>query len=151
MIAIGSDHGGFMLKESIKKHLDERSTEYIDCGCFSSESCDYPLIAKAVCEKITSGECTSALLFCGTGVGMSIAANKIDTIRACVCSDSFSARYCRLHNNANVLCLGARVIGEGLAAELVDIFLDTGFEGGRHQRRVSEISDIEAARNQSAV
>lgn len=143
MIALGSDHAGFPLKEEIKKHLDEQNIPYIDCGVYTAESADYPIQAEATCAKVTSGECDKAILCCGTGVGISIAANKVNGIRACCCSDYFSAKYTRMHNDANALCLGARVIGAGLAIELVDVFLNTEFEGGRHQRRVDLITEIE--------
>ena len=142
MIAIGCDHAAVELKQAIKAYLDEQNIQYIDLGT-DGEPCDYPDIAKAVAEKITSGECELGILLCGTGIGMSIAANKIKGIRAAVCSDEFSAKYTRLHNDANILCMGARVIGPGLAVELADIFLHTGFEGGRHQRRVDKITALE--------
>ena len=142
-LALGCDHGGYLLKEEVKKHLDERGIPYEDFGCHSTESCDYPDIAKPACEAVVSGRCEKALLFCGTGIGISMAANKIKGIRACACSDTFSAKYTRLHNDANVLCLGGRVVGPGLAAELVDLFLDTPFEGGRHQLRVDKIMELE--------
>ena len=124
MIAIGCDHGGFELKCAVMNHLLNKKIEYVDCGC-EGERCDYPDIAEAVCKKVTNGECELAILVCGTGIGMSIAANKIKGIRAAVCSDWYSAKYTRLHNNANVLCLGGRVLGAGLALELVDVFLET--------------------------
>ncbi len=143
MIVLAADHGGYLLKEEVKKHLDEKNIEYIDCGTFSTESVDYPDMAKAACEKIKSGEREKGLLFCGTGVGISIAANKIKGIRACCCSDTFSAKYTRMHNDANVLAMGGRVVGPGLACEMVDVFLDTPFEGGRHQRRVDKITALE--------
>ncbi len=142
-IAIGSDHAGFPLKEEIRKHLDDRGIEYTDCGVYNESSADYPVQAKITCEKITSGECERGILCCGTGIGISIAANKIKGIRAACCSDYFSAKYTRLHNDANVLCMGARVIGAGAAIELVDVFLDTSFEGGRHARRVNLITELE--------
>lgn len=142
-IAIGSDHAGFPLKEEIRAHLDQIGVEYVDCGVYSPESADYPLQAKATCEKITSGECERGILCCGTGIGISIAANKVNGIRAACCSDYFSAKYTRLHNDANVLCMGARVIGAGAALELVDVFLNTEFEGGRHQRRIDLFKAIE--------
>lgn len=142
MIALGADHGGFELKEAIKKHLTERGIEYKDFGTYSAESVDYPDMAIAPCSAVVSGECEKALLFCGTGVGISMAANKIKGIRACCCSDYFSAKYTRLHNDANALCLGGRVVGVGLAEELVDIFLDTPFEGGRHARRVDKLNSL---------
>ena len=143
MIAIAADHGGFALKEEIKKHMDSQNIEYKDFGTYSTESCDYPLMAKAACLSVVSGECEKALLFCGTGIGISMAANKIKGIRAACCSDYFSAKYTRLHNDANALCLGGRVVGVGLAVELVDVFLHTEFEGGRHQRRIQQIADLE--------
>ncbi|HAB00580.1 MAG TPA: ribose 5-phosphate isomerase B [Ruminococcaceae bacterium] len=143
MIAIAADHGGFALKEEIKKYLDSQNIEYKDFGTYSTESCDYPLMAKAACLSVVSGECEKALLFCGTGIGISMAANKIKGIRAACCSDYFSAKYTRLHNDANALCLGGRVVGVGLAVELVDVFLHTEFEGGRHQRRIQQIADLE--------
>ena len=143
MIVIGSDHGGFALKEEMKKHLEARGIAFEDVGCYDTNSVDYPDIAKAAFEKIISGQCEKGLLFCGTGVGISIAANKVKGIRACCCSDCFSAKYTRLHNDANVLCMGGRVVSAGLAEMMVDLFLDTEFEGGRHQRRVDKISAIE--------
>lgn len=143
MIALGADHGGFDLKEAIKKHLDERKIEYIDCGTYSEESVDYAPIALKTCQKVTGGECEKAILCCGTGIGISMAANKVKGIRAACCSNYFGAKYTRLHNDANALCLGGRVIGIGLALELVDVFLDTEFEGGRHQRRIDQIVEIE--------
>jgi ribose 5-phosphate isomerase B len=144
MIAIGSDHGGFHLKEAIKKHLDELHLQYQDFGTYSESSCDYPDIAKAACAAIQAGECDRGLLFCGTGIGISMAANKCRGIRAACCSDYFSAKYTRLHNDANVLCLGGRVVGEGQANELVDVFLNTPFEGGvRHSTRIAKITAIE--------
>ncbi|MCI7691583.1 MAG: ribose 5-phosphate isomerase B [Oscillospiraceae bacterium] len=142
MIAIGCDHGGFELKCAVMNHLLNKKIEYVDCGC-EGERCDYPDIAEAVCKKVTSGECELAILICGTGIGMSIAANKIKGIRAAVCSDWYSAKYTRLHNNANVLCLGGRVLGVGLALELVDVFLETEFEGGRHSDRIDKITKLE--------
>ena len=142
MIAIGCDHAAIDLKQTIMAHLDEQGIEYINLGT-DGDPCDYPDMAKAVAEKITSGECEKGILLCGTGIGMSMAANKIKGIRAAVCSDEFSAKYTRLHNDANILCMGARVIGAGLAIELTDIFLSTGFEGGRHQRRVDKITALE--------
>ena len=146
MIVLGSDHGGFELKEAIKKHLDEKGIQYTDVGCYDTASVDYPDIAKAACEKIVSGECERGLLFCGTGVGISIAANKVKGIRACCCSDCFSATYTRLHNDANVLCMGGRIVSAGLGAMIVDQFLNTEFEGGRHQRRIDKITAIENER-----
>lgn len=142
-IAIGSDHAGFPLKEKIRAYFEEKGIEYVDCGVYEIASADYPVQAKLTCEKIVSGECVRGILCCGTGIGISMAANKVKGIRAACCSDYFSAKYTRLHNDANVLCLGARVIGEGAALELVDVFLNTEFEGERHQRRVDLITEIE--------
>ncbi len=135
-IAIGSDHGGFEYKEEIKKHLVEKGYDVIDVGTFSKESCDYPVIAQNLTQKIIDNELEKGILICGTGIGMSIAANKVKGIRAALCGDTFSARATRAHNNSNVLCLGERVIGIELAFDIVDIWLSTEFEGGRHQRRI---------------
>ena len=143
MIALGADHGGYALKEEIKQYLDAKGIPYKDFCCNNTESVDYPDMAKAPCEAVVAGECEKALLFCGTGVGISIAANKIKGIRACCCSDAFSATYTRLHNDANALCLGGRVVGAGLATELVELFLTTEFEGGRHARRIEKIAALE--------
>ena len=143
MIALSSDHAGFPLKEEIKRYLDEKQIAYTDCGAYSTASVDYPYQAKKACDLVVSGECDKAILCCGTGVGISIAANKVKGIRAACCSDYFSAKYTRAHNDANALCLGARVIGPGAALELVEVFLNTPFEGGRHQRRVDQITEIE--------
>ena len=143
MIALGADHGGYQLKETIKKHLEERGIPYQDFGTNSTESVDYAPIAAEAARAVTSGACEKGILCCGTGIGISIAANKVKGIRAACCSNYFSAKYTRLHNDANMLCLGERVIGPGLALELVDVFLDTPFEGGRHQRRIDQITAIE--------
>lgn len=142
-IAMGADHGGYLLKNKMKEHLSERGFEVEDCGTFDSTSINYAPIAVKVADKVVSGECERGILICGTGIGMSMAANKVKGIRAAVCGDCFSAKYTRLHNDANILCMGARVIGEGLAAEICDLFVDTGFEGGRHTARIAEIADIE--------
>ena len=136
MIAVGSDHGGFVLKQQILKYLDDNNIDYQDCGVFSEEKSDYPVIAKKVADLVACKSCQKGLLFCGTGLGMCIAANKTKNIRAVCVTDSFSATYSRLHNNANILCLGGRVVGPGLAIQLVDIFLNTKFEAGRHQTRL---------------
>ena len=137
MIAIGCDHGGVELKDEIVKHLEKKGIECKDVGCYTSESCDYPVYAKKVTDLITSKECKEGILVCGTGIGMSMAANKVKGIRAAVCGDCFSAQATREHNNANVLCLGARVVGPGLALKIVDIFLETEFSNGeRHIRRI---------------
>ena len=143
MIAIGCDHGGYTLKEAIKAHLDARGIAYKDFGTNSEESVDYPTYAKKVADAVVSGECEKGLLFCGTGIGISIAANKVKGVRCACCSDNFSAKYTRMHNDANILAMGGRVVGPGLAAELVDVFLDTAYEGGRHAKRVSQIADLE--------
>ncbi len=143
MIAIGGDHAGYPLKEEIRAYLDENNIEYTDVGCYSPERFDYAISAQKACDKVVSGECDKAILICGTGVGISMAANKVKGIRACCCTDYFSAKYTRLHNDANVLCMGARVIGAGSALELVDVFLNTEFEGGRHQTRIDQITAIE--------
>ena len=142
-IAIGCAHAGPELKEEVLAYLDEIGVEYVDLGVQKGEKCDYPDKAKEVCAKVTGGECELAVLICGTGIGMSMAANKVKGIRAACCSDYFSAKFTRAHNDANVLCIGARVVGAGLACELIKVFLDTPFEGGRHQRRVDKIHDIE--------
>ena len=138
MIAIGSDHGGFELKQEIMAHLDKRGLEYKDFGTYTSDSCDYPVYGKAVAKAVASGECDRGILICGTGIGISITANKIPGIRAALCTDCFSAEATRLHNDANILALGGRVVGAGLALKIVDTFLDTPFSGDeRHRRRIS--------------
>ena len=142
MIAIGCDHGGYELKLAVEKYLNDKNVEFTDCGC-GGESVDYPDIAEKVCGKITGGECDKGILLCGTGIGMSMCANKIKGIRAAVCGDTFSAKYTRLHNDANVLCMGCRVVGAGLALEIVAEFLDNGFEGGRHAVRVDKMMNLE--------
>lgn len=140
MIAIGSDHGGFALKKALMEHLDKRGLAYKDYGTYSEASCDYPQYAKAVANAIVSGECERGILICGTGIGVSITANKIPGIRAALCSDCFSAEATRQHNDANILCMGARVVGEGLALKIADTFLDTPFSNdARHIRRISQI------------
>lgn len=144
MIALGSDHGGFALKQEIMKHLDEKHLAYKDFGTFTEESCDYPVYGLAVAKAVVSGECERGILVCGTGIGMSMAANKVKGIRAAVCGDCFSAEMTRKHNNANVLCLGARTVGPGLALMIVDTFLENEFEGGRHANRVALLGDIES-------
>ena len=140
MIAIGSDHGGFALKAAIMKHLEARGFEYKDYGTYSEASCDYPVYGKAVAEAVASGECEQGILICGTGIGISITANKVKGIRAALCGDCFSAQATREHNDANILALGARVTGEGLALKIVDTFLDTPFSNDeRHIRRIAQI------------
>ncbi len=138
MFVIGSDHGGYTLKEFLKKHLEARGIEYKDIGC-NGESCDYPdIAAKAVCE-IVEGRCEKGILCCGTGIGISIAANRHEGIRAALVSEPCSARLTKQHNNANILCFGGRVTGEVLAAECVDAWLDAEFEGGRHKTRIDKL------------
>jgi len=142
-IAVGCDHGGFEHKNAIAEHLKERGFEVTDYGIYEVKSVDYPEIAEKLCDSIVKGKNELGILVCGTGIGMSIAANKVKGIRAAACSEHFSAKYTRLHNNSNILCLGGRVIGVGTAIELVDLFVDTSFEGGRHQTRVDKITAIE--------
>lgn len=142
-IVIGSDHAGLSLKTKVIEHLRGRSIEVCDVGTYTDESCNYPDYASALCKKIQSGEYERGILICGTGIGMSMAANKHKGILAACCSDTFSARMTRLHNNANVLCFGERVVGAGLACDLVDIFIDTEYLGGRHEARVQMLYDIE--------
>jgi len=142
MIALGNDHGGYALKQEVIKYLEAQGIEYKDYGCYSEASCDYPVYAKAVAEAVAAGTCEKGILICGTGIGMSIAANKVPGIRAAVCHDCFSAQATREHNNANVLAMGARVIGPGLAVKIVDIFLNTAFsEDERHIRRIQMLEE----------
>ena len=143
MIALGSDHAGRGLKEEIKKLLDERGLEYVDFGTDTDDSCDYPVFGFAAASAVADGKCDRGLLFCGTGVGISLAANKVKGIRCVVCSEPYSAKMSRLHNDSNMLALGSRVVGTELARMIVETWLDTDFEGGRHQRRVDLISAIE--------
>ena len=142
-LAIGCDHGGIDLKLEIVKHLEERGIEIVDFGIKEYQSVNYPEIALPLAKAVAAGECERGILVCGTGIGMSMAANKVKGIRAAVCSDHFSAKFTRLHNDANILCLGGRVIGPGVANEMVDLFIDTEYEGGRHATRVQMIADIE--------
>ncbi len=141
MIALGCDHGGLEIKNAIIEDLKSKGVEYIDLGTTTTDSVDYPIYAKAVCKEITEGRCELGILCCGTGIGMSIAANKVKGIRASVLSDEFSAEMTRRHNNANVLCLGGRVIDSEKAVKLADIFLNTPYEGGRHDKRVAMLED----------
>lgn len=142
-IVLGADHGGFELKNIIKNHLERNGYTVIDVGASSADSCDYPVFASHACQKVLDGSAELGILVCGTGIGMSMAANKHKGIRAACCSDTFSARLTRLHNNANFLCIGARVVGQGLALDLVDNFINADFEGDRHVKRLSLIEDIE--------
>lgn len=143
MIAIGCDHAAVNLKKAVIQYLEEKNIAYQNFGS-DGQPCDYPDVAEAVAQKVVSGEAEKGILLCGTGVGMSMAANKVKGIRAAVCNDCFSTRYTRKHNDANILCMGERVIGTGLALELVEIFLTTEFEGGRHERRVQKITELES-------
>lgn len=142
MVAIGSDHAAASLRKAMTAYLTEQGIPFTDCGTDTSPS-DYPVIAKKVCRLVQQGEAQTGILLCGTGIGMCMAANKMKGIRAAVCTETYSARFTRLHNDANVLCMGARVVGEGLAAEILGVFLGTEFEGGRHQRRIDMIAEIE--------
>lgn len=142
MIALGSDHGGYGLKQEIIKYLDENGLEYKDFGCYNTDSCDYTVYAKSVSKAVASGECVKGILICGTGIGVSIAANKTKGIRAALCTDCFMAEATRQHNDANILALGGRVTGPGLAVKITDTFLNTAFSGEeRHVRRISQIED----------
>lgn len=143
MIVLASDHAGFAMKQEIIHYLEEQKLPYHDAGCYSAQRYDYAIAAQKACDMITAGQADKGILICGTGIGISIAANKVKGIRAACCSDYFSAKFTRLHNDANVLCMGARVIGAGLALELTDVFLNTAYEGGRHQQRVEQIAAIE--------
>ena len=142
-IALGSDHGGFNLKEYIKEYLADKDFKYADLGTYHAESTDYPDFAKKVAQAVASGEYERGILVCGTGIGVGIVANKVPGIRAALCHDIFSAKYARKHNNANILTMGARVIGPGLALEIIDTWLKAEFSGGRHACRVDKIAAIE--------
>ena len=140
MLAIGSDHGGFALKQAVMKHLEDRGIAYKDYGTYTPDSCDYPDYGRAVALAVAGGACDRGIIICGTGIGISITANKVPGIRAALCGDCFSAEATRLHNDANILALGARVVGEGLALKIVDTFLDTPFSNDeRHIRRIAKI------------
>lgn len=144
MIAIGSDHGGYDLKMSVIKHLEEMGLEYKDFGCYDKNSCDYPIFGKAAAEAVASGECEKGIVICTTGIGISIVANKVKGVRCALCSEPVSAKMTRLHNNANVLAMGAALIGPMMANDIVDVFLNTEFSGEeKHCRRINEISDME--------
>lgn len=143
MIAIGCDHGGYRLKEQIKAYLDNKGVEYHDYGCYSEESVDYPVYAEKVSEAVVKGEADSGILVCTTGLGISMAANKVKGIRAAVCTNEYCAEMTRRHNNANILCLGGAVVSEVEAQKITEIFLNTDFEGGKHLRRVNQIAQIE--------
>ena len=143
-IAIGNDHTAIEMKEIIKEFVEGKGYEVIDLGTNSTESCDYPVYGEKVGKAVAAGEAKLGIAICGTGLGISLAANKVKGIRACVCSEPYTAKMSRLHNNANVLCFGARVVGSELAKMITEVWLDTEFEGGRHQRRVDQIMAIEA-------
>ena len=143
MIALGSDHGGFALKQHIKTYLDSRGIAWKDFGCDSTESCDYPDFGAAAAKAVASGECEKGIVVCTTGIGISITANKVKGIRCALCGDPFSAEMTRRHNDANMLAMGAGIVGPNLAERIVDVFLSTEFEGGRHARRVGLMMDIE--------
>ena len=143
MIAIGADHAGFALKEKVKQHLIDAGYEVKDYGTYSEDRCNYPVFGKKVADAVASGECEQGVLVCGTGVGISLAANKVPGIRACVCSEPFTAQLSVRHNNANVLAMGARVVGRELAKMIADNFFEAEFEGERHARRVGMIEQVE--------
>lgn len=145
-VAIGCDHGGIDLKEAVIETLRGLHINVVDKGTHDRSSCDYPDFARAVAEAVTSGECERGVLICGTGIGMSIAANKVAGIRAALCNEIFSAKMTRAHNDANILCMGARVVGPGVAQEIVTAFFTGEFEGGRHSRRVEKIAALEAGK-----
>ena len=141
-LAIGADHGGYALKTFILKYLTEQGHECVDYGCDSPERCDYPVYGERVARAVAGGECELGVLICGTGIGISLAANRVPGIRAAVCSEPYSAQLTREHNNANIICFGARVVGEGTAMTIVDAFLAAKFQGGRHAERVAMLDDI---------
>ena len=143
MIALGSDHGGYGLKQHIRDYLDSHGLDYRDFGCMDESSCDYPVYAKAAAESVASGQCEKGIVICTTGIGISIAANKVRGIRCALCGDPLSASLTRRHNNANMLAMGAGIVGKNLAENIVDTFLNTQFEGGRHERRVNALMAIE--------
>ena len=142
-IAIGSDHGGYALKEKIKNYLDIKNIPYEDFGTHSTDSCDYPVFGKAAAEAVADGRCDRGIVICTTGIGISITANKVKGIRCALCSDPLSAEMTRRHNDANMLAMGAGIVGPNLAERIVEVFLNTEFEGGRHARRVGLITEME--------
>lgn len=143
MIALGSDHGGYALKQHIIEYLDAHGLDYRDFGCHSTESCDYPVFAKAAAEAVASGECERGIVICTTGIGISIAANKVQGVRCALCTDPLMAEMTRRHNDANMLAIGAGFTGKNLAERMVEVFLSTDFEGGRHERRVNKLNAIQ--------
>ena len=143
-ISMGCDHGGYLLKEHVKKYLTDKGHEIVDCGCNSLDSCDYPQFGAAAARAVAAGQCERGIVICTTGIGISITANKVRGIRCALCSEPLSAEMTRKHNNANVLAMGAGMTGPNMAERIVDTFLATEFEGGRHQRRVDGIAAVEA-------
>ena len=141
-LAIGCDHGGFPLKAAVLKYLNEQGHEWVDFGCNSPERCDYPVYGERVGRAVANGECDLGVLICGTGIGISLAANRVPGVRAAVCSEPYSARLTREHNNANIIAFGARVVGEGTALMILESFLAAEFQGGRHAERVAMLDDI---------
>ena len=142
-ISLGCDHGAFTLKEHIKDYLTQKGHEVVDCGTYSADSCDYPVFAQAAAQRVSSGECERGIVVCTTGIGISISANKVKGVRCALCSEPYSAEMTRRHNDANMLAMGAGLIGQNMADRIVDTFLSTEFEGGRHQRRVDRMMEIE--------
>ncbi|MDR0434530.1 MAG: ribose 5-phosphate isomerase B [Gracilibacteraceae bacterium] len=146
-VALGADHGGYALKEEVKRYLLARSYQVVDCGVDSAEPADYPFYGKKVAESVAAGRAQKGVAICGTGIGMAVAANKVPGIRAALCTDSFMAKMARAHNDAQVLAMGARVVGTGLALDILEVFLRTDFEGGRHERRVRQLDQPPATDN----
>ena len=145
-IALACDHGGFELMQCIKDHLSEKGYQYEDFGTYSTDSCDYPIFGAAAAHAVADRKCDLGIVVCSTGIGISIAANKVNGVRAALCTDCYCAEMTRRHNDANILALGALVVGRGLALKIVDTFLSTGFDGGRHERRVALLADVEKGR-----
>jgi len=141
VVALGCDHAGFPLKDSVRRYLEGKGVEVVDVGCPSEESVDYPVFGAAVARRISKGEASRGIIICGSGVGMSMVANRFKGVRAVLANDLYTARLSRQHNDANALCLGARIVGPGLALEIIKTFMETPFEGGRHQRRVDMIDE----------
>ncbi len=141
-IAVGCDHGGYELKQAVLKHLEKNGYEYVDYGCYAPERCDYPIYGEKVARAVAGKQCDLGILICGTGIGISLAANRVKGIRAAVCSEPYSAQLTREHNNANIIAFGGRVVGEGTALMIVDAFLNAEFQGGRHAERVALIDEI---------
>ena len=143
-ISIGCDHGGYALKEHLKTYLADRGHEVVDCGTDSTDSCDYPIFAREAARLVAGGECQRGIVLCTTGIGVSMCANKVHGVRCALCSDPYSAEMTRRHNDANMLAMGAGIIGKNMAERIADVFLSTEFEGGRHQRRIDLMMDLEA-------